>query len=142
MSSCLVHASKPFRIALILVLTSILSAWTCTAISNFSSCPTIVPSPQIFSLLPNTISGNVASVPLTVNGTGFVSQSQILWNGNRLQTTFMDSRHLQTTITQQTFSSFGGSSETSVSISVMTPASTTVVGCNDSFSGILFLDIN
>ena len=141
MTSCLVPASKLFRIALILVLSFVLSAWTCSVIAGFNSCPSIVPSPQIVSLLPNTIPANAASL-VTVNGNGFVPRSQILWNGNSLPTTFLDSRHLQATITEQTFIAFGGSAGTTAVISVMSPGST-IVGCSDGgFSGTLILGIN
>ena len=42
-----------------------------------------------------------------MDGSGLTFQSQITWSGNSLQTTFLDSHRLQTTITQQTFDSFG-----------------------------------
>ena len=134
---------KLYRIALLLLLTSLLSAWTCTAVVRFNSCPGAVPQPQISGLAPNSISADVVSVLLTIEGSGFVSQSEILWNGNPLQTTFMDSGHLQTTITQQTFDSFGGSAGSSVLISVLSPGSNAVLGCpNGGNSGTLVLDIN
>jgi IPT/TIG domain len=142
MSTCLIPASKLFRIALILLLASILSAWTCSVIAGFNSCPSIVPVPQIVSLSPNTIPANAVSVLLTVTGIGFVPRSQILWNGNPLPTTFLDSRRLQSTITQQTFVSFGVSAGTSVLISVMSPGFT-IAGCSDGgISGTLVLDLN
>ena len=100
-------APKPYRIALVLILLPVISAWTCSSIVNFKSCPGAVPQPQISALSPDTISADAVSVPLTVEGNGFVDQSQILWNGNRLQTTFLDTYHLQATITQQTFE-YGG----------------------------------
>jgi hypothetical protein len=101
--------------ALIAALTLLLSGWTCSAI--FVSCQGVVAQPQITSLSPDTVSSDSESV-LTVEGSGFAPQSQIMWNGNSLQTTLMDSHHLQTTITQQTFDSFGGSAGSSVQISV------------------------
>jgi hypothetical protein len=52
-----------------------------------------------------------------------------MWNGNALQTTFMDSHHVQTTVTQQTFDSFGGSVGHNVQISVRSPASFDDLGC-------------
>src|SRR5260370_42572842 len=52
-----------------------------------------------------------------------------MWNGNALQTTFTDSRQLQTTITQQTFNSFGGAAGSSVQISVRSLGSVGVLGC-------------
>jgi len=143
MTTCLVHTSKLFRLAFVLVLTSLLSGWTCTAIIGFNSCPGAVFQPQIAALLPNTISVDEAPILLTVDGSDFVSQSEILWNGNPLQTTFMDSRHLQTTITQQTLDSFGGSAGTSVLISVVSPESDFIVGCpNGGSSSTLVLFFN
>jgi ABC-type iron transport system FetAB ATPase subunit len=64
-----------------------------------------------------------------VDGSGFIPQSQIMWNGNPLQTTFMDSHHLQTTVTQQTFDSFGGTLVNNVQISVRSQASFNDLGC-------------
>jgi hypothetical protein len=96
---------------------------------DFNSCEGSVPQPQITSLSPGAIPGDAASVLLTVNGSAFVPQSQITWNGNALPTTFMDSSHLQTTITQQTFNSFGGSVGSSVQVSVKSHGSVAVSGC-------------
>lgn len=143
MRSCVVTRCKPYRIGLVLVLIPLLSAWTCTAIVSLNSCPDALPRPQIGSLSPVTISADSASVLLTVNGNSFVRQSRILWNANPLQTTFVDSHHLQATITQQTFNSFGGSAGNSVLISVMTLGSTSVEGCaNDGSSATLVLEIS
>ncbi len=147
MRSCLINPCKPcpsVRIALVAVLTLAFSGWTtCTAIVNFSSCPGAVPKPQITSLSPDTISVDVASVLLSVNGSDFVPQSQVLWNGSALPTTFVDSCHLQTMITQQTLDFFGDSAGSSVLISAMSPASAPVVGCPDGgTSATLVLLIN
>ena len=143
MRSCVVTRCKPYRIGLVLVLIPLLSAWTCTAIVSLNSCPDALPRPQIGSLLLVTISADSASVLLTVNGNSFVRQSEILWNANPLQTTFVDSHHLQATITQQTFNSFGGSAGNSVLISVMTLGSASVVGCtNGGSSATLVLEIS
>ena len=143
MFSCLVRPCRPspsVRIAFVAVLTLLLSAWTsCTAILNFSSCPGTVPQTQIALLVPDTIARDAESVLLIVSGSGFIPQSQIMWNGSALQTTFMDSRHLQATITQQTFDSYGGSAGSSVQISVKSP----LLGCpNGGSSSILLLVIN
>jgi len=55
----------------------------------------------------------------------------------------MDSRHLQATITQQTFDSFGGSAGNSVQISVRSQESTVVLGCPDGLiSATLVLLVN
>lgn len=38
MCTCLISRCKPCRISLVLVLSALLSAWTCTAIIDFNSC--------------------------------------------------------------------------------------------------------
>jgi hypothetical protein len=96
---------------------------------DFNSCPGSVPQPQITSLSPGSVPGDAASVPVTVNGSNFVPQSQILWNGNALPTTFTDSSHLQATITQQTFNSFDAAAGSGVQISVRSLGSASIVGC-------------
>ena len=118
-----------FRIGLVLVLTFALSGWTCQAIVGFQTCLGVGQTPQITSLSPNAISANTTSVLLIVIGNNFVPQSQILWNGNALATTFVDSQHLQATITEQTFIQFGGTFGSTVLISVNSPVSAAVVGC-------------
>jgi hypothetical protein len=147
MWSCLVYPCEPFpsvRIAFLALLTMLLSGWTtCTAIVNFNNCTDMVPQPQITSLSPDSIPGDAESVLLIVNGSGFVPQSQIMWNGNPLQTAFGGSRQLQATITRQTFDSFGGSAGSSVQISVRSQGSVPIVGCpNGGNSATLVLVIN
>lgn len=119
MRSSLVKPRKPspsIRIALIAVLTLLLSGWTCSF--EFHSCESGALQPQIASLSPSSVPRDANSVPLTVDGSGFTPQSQILWNGSTLDTTFIDSHHIQATITQETFESFGGSAGSGVQISV------------------------
>jgi len=147
MRSRFVNPYKPFplvRIALVAVLTLLLSGWTtCTAIIGFGSCPSTLPPPIIISLSPDSIPEDTESAPLNVDGSDFVPQSQIMWNGNALSTRFTDSRHLQATITQQTFNSFGGSAGSSVQISVMSQEPTLVGGCPDGVSSatlVLFIN--
>jgi hypothetical protein len=134
MRSCLFHSGKPFplvRIAFIAALTLVISGWsTCTAMVDFQSCEGAMPQPQIAALSPGAIPGDSSSVLLTVNGSDFVPQSQIMWNGSALQTTFLDSRHLQATITPQTFESFGGAVGGSVQISVRSLGTGGVSGCS------------
>ena len=132
------------RIGFIAALTLLVSGWsTCSAMVDFESCPGAVPPPQIISLSPATIPGDSESVLLEVIGSGFVPQSQIMWNGNALPTTIMDSHQLQTTITQQTFVSFGGSEGSSVQVSVRSPGSGSAVRCPDGGdSATLLLVIN
>jgi hypothetical protein len=129
------------RIAFLVVLTVLLCAWgTCTAMVDFHSCQGSDPIAQLNSLSPGAIAGNSESVLLTLNGSDFTLQSQILWNGNALPTVLMDSHHLDTTVTQQTFASFGGSAGSSVQISVRTPGSG--MGCPGGNSATLELVIN
>jgi len=128
----LIQSVKRFpwlRVGFIGGLTLVVSGWTCTAIVGFQTCLGLPTAPQIISLSPNTISASVDSVLLTVSGSDFVSQSQILWNGNALPTVFIDSQHLRATITQQTFTQFGGAFGNNVLISVNTPVTTTFLGC-------------
>jgi IPT/TIG domain len=130
MPSSFANPCKPSplaHVALIAALTLLLSGWTCRAM--FISCQGVGEQPQITSLSPDTIPSDANSVLLTVDGSGFTPQSQILWNGSALQTTFLDSHHLQTMITQQTFDSFGGSAGSSVQISVGSQGSLTDLGC-------------
>jgi hypothetical protein len=110
---------------------------------DFNSCEGSMPQPQIISLSPGAVPGDSTSVLLIVNGSDFVPQSQVMWNGSVLPTTFTDSRHLQTTITQQTFNAFGGSPGSSVQISVRSLGSGGVSGCpNGGISAALDLVIN
>ena len=124
MRSWSTHSVKPspwLHLGFVGALILTLSGWTCTAIVGFQTCLGVPASPQIASLSPATISATAASVSLTVSGSNFISQSQILWNGNALPTTFIDSQHLRVSITQQTLAQFGGSFGSNVLISVNTP---------------------
>jgi IPT/TIG domain len=132
MRSCLFHFRRPIpwlRIVFVATLPLMLSAGTCTAIVGFNSCLGIPSAPQVTSLSPNAISANTQSILLVVIGNNFVPQSQIFWNGNALQTGFVDSQHLEATITQQTLEQFGGSPGGSVLISVNSVMTSAVVGC-------------
>ncbi len=131
MRSSLVPTCKPsasIRIALIASLSLLLSGWTCSF--EFDSCQGVGSQPQITSLSPISIPSDAHSVPLTVEGSGFTPRSQILWNGSTLETTFMDSHHIQATITQDTFESFGGSAGSSVQISARSQSSGCPIGEN------------
>jgi hypothetical protein len=101
-------------IALLAALTVLLSGWTCSGM--FVSCQGVSQA-QITSLTPGNIPKDVNSVPLTVVGNGFTPQSLIMWNGSTLETTFLDSHHLQTTITRETLESFGSGSSVRISVS-------------------------
>jgi hypothetical protein len=98
-----------------------------------------MPQPQITSLSPDTIPGDPEAVPLIVIGNGFVPQSQIMWNDTPLPTTFTDSHHLQTTITQQTLNSLAASVGSNVQISVRSQGLTPVAGCSNGGSSAIFV---
>jgi len=117
------------RISFVTVLALTLSGWTCTAIIGFNTCLGVSAPPQITLLSPSVVSVTANSVVLTVKGSGFVPQSQILWNGNALATRFIDAQDLQATITQQTFIQFGGAFGSNVLISVNSPVTTVAAGC-------------
>ena len=133
---------KPYRIALILLLTGLSTAWTCSAVVNLNGCPDATSHPQIGVLSPNPISANLVSEVLSVDGMGFGPQSEILWNKYPLPTTFIDSRHLQTTITQETYGTYGGSAGTTVLISVSSPGTGSAVGCTNGNSSTLLLEVD
>ena len=138
----LITSYKLYCILSISAFIVLLSGWTCTAVVGFDSCLGVTPRPQIISLRPDTFSVDAVPVLLVVQGTGFAPQSEVLWNGKILPTTFMDSGHLEATITQQTLDSFGGSPGSTVLISVITSGSFVVSGCvNGGTSGTLILVI-
>jgi hypothetical protein len=57
-----------------------------------------VPPPVISSLTPATTDAGTATFTLTVNGTGFVTNSQVQWNGSNRATTYVSSTQLTATI--------------------------------------------
>jgi len=85
MRPCHIGTAEPFpwlRLGFAAALMLVLSGWTCTAIIGFNSCLGIPATPQITLISPNVISASTDSALLTVKGSGFAPQSQILWNGN------------------------------------------------------------
>ena len=136
-------ASVPWlRVAALCALTLLLSGWTtCSAL--FLSCQTSVPEPQVILLSPDDLSIDTEPVIVTVEGSDFEPQSEIMGNSSPLQTRFVDSQHLQTAITQQTLASLGATPGTQVQISVATPELSPVMGCpNGTNSATLVLAIH
>jgi hypothetical protein len=132
MRPCSTQSVKRFpwlRIGFVAGLSLTLSGWTCTAIIGFQTCFGVPATPQITLLSPSAVAAYANSALLTVKGSGFVPQSQILWNGHALPTTYIDSQHLQTLITQQTFTQFGGAFGSNVLISANSPVTAAVAGC-------------
>jgi IPT/TIG domain len=80
MHSSLVGPHKSIFIALIAMLTLLLSGWTCNAFFGFNSCLGVGQQPQITSLSPSSIPSDAESALLTVDGSDFTPQSQIMWN--------------------------------------------------------------
>lgn len=141
MSSSLTKTSSVVRSLSVVLLAMLLSGWdTCTAFVAFTSCPGPMSPAQVTSLTPDAVPGDLNTVSLTVNGSAFTAQSQILWNGSTLETTFIDSHHLETMITQEIFKAFGGSAGNNVKISVRSEGSGS--GCPHDDSGALVLVIN
>jgi hypothetical protein len=141
MRSSLTKAFPALRVTSVVVLTLLLSGWDgCTAFVAVTSCPGSPPMAQVTSLTPSAVPGDLNSVPLIVTGSGFTAESQILWNGSTLETAFIDSRHLQATITHETLEFFGGSSGNNPQISVRSQGKGS--GCSHSDSAALVLGID
>jgi hypothetical protein len=73
--------------------------------------------PQIVSLSPNSVIAEGSGFTLTVNGSGFVATSQVLWNGNARTTTFVTSSQLTISVTSSDIAVIG-----SASVSVTSPS--------------------
>jgi hypothetical protein len=69
------------------------------SISFTVELPVATSGPVITSLSPTSIIAGNPSFPLTVLGTGFDSNSAVLWNGSLLPTTFLSPTTLKATIT-------------------------------------------
>jgi len=120
-------SSALVSVALIAILTLLCSGWTCSAM--FVSCQGVGSQPQAASLFPNSIPHDAQSVMLTVEGSGFTPQSQILWNGRALQTTVVERNRLQTTVTEETLESLGALPGGVVQISVASQGTSLDMGC-------------
>src|SRR5258708_21963208 len=64
------------------------------------------------SLTPNTLSAGAATFALTVSGTGFVSASQVRWNGGNRATSYVSSTRLVATISFNDVAAVGTASIT------------------------------
>jgi uncharacterized protein (TIGR03437 family) len=86
-------------------------------ISNALSFTISPATPVLTSTFPTgEPTAGAASFTLTANGTGFLSGSQILWNGSPLTTTYVDANHLTTMVPANLVASQG-----TVSLSVKNP---------------------
>ncbi len=75
------------------------------------------PVPQIASLAPASAVQNSGAFTLTVNGTNFISGSEVRWNGTARPTTFVSSTQLTASISATDLASTG-----TVSVTVTNPA--------------------
>jgi outer membrane protein assembly factor BamB len=53
-----------------------------------------LPIPQVYSITPNSATAGAPSLQLALNGSNFLSQSVVLWNGSPLTTTFVSANQL------------------------------------------------
>jgi hypothetical protein len=75
------------------------------------------PLPAVLGLAPAAIAASSAGFSLAVNGSGFVSTSQVQWNGLNRTTTFLSGTQLSASITAPDLTSAG-----SFSVTVINPA--------------------
>ena len=91
-------------------------------------CGSARPTPLIGSLSPSTVSFSQiegGGVMLTVNGSNFVSASEVVINGKALSTTVVSSQQLKVTLTTGVISGPGP-----VNVSVQTPSGNSAdLGC-------------
>lgn len=80
---------------------------------SFTILPSIV-GPQITSLSPNSEAVGASGFTLTVNGSGFVSGTTVLWNSQALTTTFVSATQLTATVPASLIAIAGTASVTAV----------------------------
>ena len=67
--------------------------------ANFGQLPIYNPPPSVSSISPTGTDAFGPGLALTVSGSGFVSTSEVRWNGTPLATTYVSSTHLSAAIT-------------------------------------------
>lgn len=75
------------------------------------------PTPSVTSLAPSSATAAAAEFTLTLNGTNFISTSQVQWNGSNRTTTFVSATQLTASITAPDIAVAG-----SASVTVVNPA--------------------
>lgn len=70
-----------------------------SATKSFEITPPPNPVPSISSLAPGSIAAGADNSTVTINGTGFVADSVVRWNGSDRATTFVSSTQLRALIT-------------------------------------------
>ena len=95
-------------------------AASCGYGSNYNSTNGTPPpaTPNITSLAPGSASAGGQAFVLTVNGTGFASNSTIYWDSSSISTTFVNAQQIMATIPAGDIASSG-----TVSVFVKNPGS-------------------
>ncbi len=104
---------RRFHLLLILALLVGLAACGNSGSSTFTNPTPAISANSPFS--PSSAVAGSAAFSLTVNGSGFVSTSQVQWNGSNRVTTFVSSTQLAAAITADDVASPGSASVTVVS---------------------------
>ncbi len=96
--------------------------------------------PVIASTDPFTASAGGPAFALAVEGSGFVSGTQVLWNGSALPTTFVDTEHLSVTVSTAQLAAGGAISVTAQAPgpngAASNPATFVVVGAAPAISSL------
>jgi hypothetical protein len=88
-----------------------------SAAQSFTLSPAPNPAPSLASLSPSSVVAGSTAFNLTVNGSGFISASQVLWSGTARATTYVSATSLTAQILASDVSSPG-----SAGVSVENPA--------------------
>jgi len=83
------------------------------------SFPVNTPKPTLGTLSPTSATHGAAGLTLTVNGVGFLTGAQVLWNGTPLTTTFVSSARITAAVPVADLAAAG-----SISVTVTNPAPT------------------
>lgn len=81
-----------------------------------NSMPFVVAGPAVSGISPSTAAAGSGAFTLTVNGSGFASGSQVIWDNTPLQTSFVGSTQLTASVTAALIASAG-----TASVRVSTP---------------------
>ncbi len=75
---------------------------------ELQTAPATNPAPTLSTILPDRIAAGYSSpITLSLNGSGFISQSVVDWNSTALATTYVSSTELTATIPSSDFASVG-----------------------------------
>ena len=110
------------------LMATLIAAFFC---SSFNARAQSTPLPFVsLPLLPGSAAPGGSTFTLTVNGTGFVSGSTVIWNKAPLATTFVNSSQLKATVTASEITT-----PSRVSVTVVNP------GLADGGSNVVFFEV-